>query len=158
MYAKDHVAPLGYEEFGFWRMIERNIDSGVVKITKRNYQEIVENRETEDELAKWLRIRKGQGVCVAPTKEVQAFVTKIGNYVYSNGQFLARHRDRWSRGADAWIIAQAYIDAGTVVTREVSQPECRSPKIPDLCNHFDVKHISLIELMKTLGKPHTAKK
>ena len=161
VFAKDNIAPFGYEEFrGFWTLIERNIESGVVKITKRNYQEVTEGRETEDQLAKWLKIHKGKGVCVPPTKEVQEFATKIGNYVYSNNHFLARHRTRWSRGADAWIIAQAAVDSGIVVTREVSQPECRSPKIPDLCKHFGVKFISLIELMKTLGsaKPTTGKK
>ena len=39
------------------------------------------------------------------------------------------------------------------MTREISQPECHAPKIPDLCKEFDVKHINLIDLMKTLGKP-----
>jgi len=156
VFAKDNIAPLGYEEFGFWKLIERNIESGVVKITKRNYQEITEGRKKEDELAKWLKIRKGQGVCVPPTKVVQEFAARIADYVYSNDQYLSRHRMKWSRGADAWIIAQASIDSGIVVTREVSHPECRSPKIPDLCKQFEVRHITLIQLMKVLGKPQSS--
>jgi hypothetical protein len=154
VYAKDHIAPLGYEEFsGFWKLVERNIETGVVKITKRNYQEITEGRETEDELAKWLKIRKGNGVCVPPNKEVQESAAKIATYVYSSDQYYARYRTKWSNGADAWLIAQASVDSGIVVTREVAQPECHQPKIPDLCKQFDVKYINLIELMKTLGKP-----
>jgi hypothetical protein len=102
-------------------------------------------------LAKWLRLRKATGIGVRPSKEVQAFAAKIGDYVYSNPRFYERHRARFSRGADAWLIAQAAIEGGTVVTREVSQPECHAPKIPDLCIHFGVKFMSLIDLMKILG-------
>jgi len=152
VYAKDNIAPFGYTDFsGFWNMIERNIASGSIKITKRNYQEIVDGRENKDELAKWLKNRKGEGVCVAPSKDVQAFAAKIGEYVFSNDHFYARHRNRFSGGADAWLIAQAAIEGGTVVTREVSHPEAHAPKIPDLCDHFGVKFITLIALMKILG-------
>lgn len=159
VFAKDTIAPIGYAEFaGFWDLIERNMELGTVKITKRNFREITEGREKEDELAKWLRVRKGPGVGVAPTKEVQAYASKIGDYVYSESRFHQRHRDRFSRGADAWLIAQAAIEGGTVVTREVSQPECHAPKIPDICIHFGVKFIPLIEMMKTLGNQPRPKK
>jgi hypothetical protein len=152
VFAKDNIAPIGYTEFaGFWELISRNMESGIIKITKRNFQEITEGRDTLDDLAKWLKPRKGAGIGVPPTKEVQAFAAKIGDYVYSNSRFYERHRARFSRGADAWLIAQAAVEGGTVVTREVSQPECHAPKIPDLCIHFQVKFLSLIELMKILG-------
>jgi hypothetical protein len=152
VFAKDTIAPIGYREFaGFWGLIEQNMESGIIRITKRNFQEITEGRDTEDDLAKWLKPRKGVRIGVPPSKEVQAFAAKIGDYVYSNPKFYERHRARFSRGADAWLIAQAAVEGGTVVTREVSQPECHAPKIPDLCIHFQVKFISLIELMKVLG-------
>jgi hypothetical protein len=158
VFAKDYIAPFGYTEFsGFWSLIERNIASGVIKITKRNFQEITEGRETEDDLAKWLKLqlRKCPGACVAPPKDVQAFAAKVGDYVYSDNRFYARRRARFSKGADAWIVAQAAIDKGTVVTREIPQPTSHDPKIPDLCEHFNVNIITLADLMKLLG---TAKK
>ncbi|MGD0786794.1 MAG: DUF4411 family protein [Terracidiphilus sp.] len=152
VFAKDTIAPIGYKEFaGFWELIERNMETGIIRITKRNFQEITEGRKTEDDLAKWLRPRKGAMIGVPPTKEVQAFAAKIGDYVYSTPKFYERHRARFSRGADAWLIAQAAVEGGIVVTREVSQPGCHAPKIPDLCIHFKVKFVSLIELMKILG-------
>jgi hypothetical protein len=158
VFAKDTIAPFGYTEFsGFWLLIERNIASGVIKITKRNFKEITEGRKGDDELGQWLKLQltKFPSVRVAPSQSVQAFAAKIGDYVYSEDRFYARHRERFSKGADAWIIAQAAIDKGTVVTREISQPSSHEPKIPDLCHHFDVKLITLTDLMKTLG---TAKK
>jgi hypothetical protein len=154
VYAKDEIAPIGYAEYaGFWSLLERNMAAGVIKITRGNYREITENRESDDELASWLKLqlRKDFGVCVAPSKEVQAFVRKIGDYVYSNEQFYARHRARFSRGADAWIVGQAAIDQGTVVTREIPQPTSHDIKIPDLCDHFGVKRIAFSDLMKTLA-------
>jgi Domain of unknown function (DUF4411) len=154
VFAKDNVAPFGFEEYaGFWKLIERNIENGTVKITKRNHQEITENRDTDDELAIWLKSVRGEGVRVPPNKDVQKFAAKIADYVWNNEQYYVRHKTRFSRGADAWLIAQASIDEGFVVTREISQPECHAPKIPDLCKEFDVKQINLIDLMKTLGKP-----
>lgn len=158
VFAKDNIAPIGYKEFaGFWELIERNMESGIIRITKRNFQEITEGREKEDDLAKWLKSRKGATVGVPPTKEVQAFAAKIGDYVYSTPQFYERHRARFSRGADAWLIAQAAVEGGTVVTREVPQPHCHAPKIPDICAHFQVKILSLIDLMKILGNPEATK-
>ena len=154
VYAKDNVAPFGYNEFsGFCKLIERNIDNGTVKIAKRNHQEITQNRDNDDALAVWLKSLKGEAVRVPPNKDVQKFAAKIADYVWSNEQYYVRHKTRFSRGADAWLIAQAAIDVGIVVTREISQPECHAPKIPDLCKQFDVKYINLIELMRTLGKP-----
>jgi hypothetical protein len=154
IFAKDTIAPLGYAEFaGFWDMIQRNMESGTVRITKRNYQEITEGRAPDDELAKWLRLRKGPSIGVPPTKQVQAFVTKIGDYVYSTPHFYERHRTRFSQGADAFLIAQAAVEGGVVVTREQSNPECHAPKIPDLCNQFGVKFVSLTDLMKILASP-----
>jgi len=153
VFAKDHIAPFGIVEVaGFWALMERNIASGVIKITKRNFIEITEGRDADDELAIWLKLQltKFQTVRVVPSKSVQAFASKIGDYVYSEDRFYARHRERFSKGADAWIIAQAAIDKGTVVTREIPQPSSHEPKIPDLCQIFDVKLITLTDLMKTL--------
>jgi len=42
-------------------------------------------------------------------------------------------------------------EKGTVVTQETAEPLSKRPKIPDICKQFDVKWISLMELMKTLG-------
>ena len=154
VFAKDYIAPFGYTEYaGFWSVIERNITSGAIKITKRNFQEITEGRKADDDLAKWLRLQltKCSGVRVAPSKSVQAFAAKIGDYVYSETRFYARYRAKFSKGADAWLIAQAAIDDGTVVTREIPQPTSHQPKIPDLCQEFDVKLITLADLMKVLG-------
>lgn len=154
VFAKDNIAPFGYAELsGFWLLMERNIASDVIKITRRNFKEITEGRKTEDELAKWLRrqLAKCPGACVAPSKSVQAFASKIGDYVYSEPRFYARHRKRFSEGADPWIIAQAAVDKGTVITREVSQPTAHDPKIPDLCLYFEVKFMNLTDLIKTIG-------
>jgi len=154
VWAKDNVAPLGYAEYaGFWTLIERNIASGTIKITKRNFSEITDGRKGDDELAKWLKLQltKWPTVRVSPSKDVQEFAAKIAEYVYSDSRFWARHRARFSNGADAWVIAQAAVDDGTVVTREEPAPESHEPKIPDLCKHFGVRFLNLSDLMKLLG-------
>lgn len=151
IYAKDNFAPFGVQQVSFWNMLAPNIDRGVVKITRRNYREMTEGRDKIDELALWLRTRKKEHACVSPSKEVQEFARKIGDYVYSNDLFFDRYRRRFSTGADPWLIAQAAVDKGAVVTREVSQPLSRDPKIPDICKQFDVKQTTLVNLIRILG-------
>jgi hypothetical protein len=151
IFAKDNFAPFGVAQVSFWKMLAPHIDKGTVRVTRMNYREMTEGRDKDDQLAIWLRTRKREFACVSPSKEVHDLVTRIGDYVYANDLFLDRYRRRFSFGADPWLIAQAGVDKGIIVTRETSQPLSRDPKIPDICKHFDVKLTTLVELIRVLG-------
>ncbi|HZR33484.1 MAG TPA: DUF4411 family protein [Terriglobales bacterium] len=59
------------------------------------------------------------------------------------GEFLAK--------ADCWIIAHAKAKGGTVVTRESKVDKTsQTPKVPNVCEKFDVPFIETKELLKLL--------
>ena len=107
----------------------------------------------DDLLARWARARKGPAYWPEPDGEVQAAYREIADYVdqqYADtspakvGDFLAK--------ADCWIIAHALAKSGTVVTRESKVDKTsKTPKIPNVCEKFDVPFIQTFAMFKTLG-------
>lgn len=59
------------------------------------------------------------------------------------GNFLAK--------ADVWIITHALVDNGTVVTEELPvPPNVLVPKIPNVCQKFNVPFINTTGLLRAL--------
>lgn len=53
--------------------------------------------------------------------------------------------------ADPWLIAIAIVGGYSVVTFERTSASPKKPKIPDICDHFGVKHCNLFQMMRSLG-------
>jgi hypothetical protein len=138
----------------FWHVLERGFQEGVLKLTRRNFKEMLEGRDQKDLLVKWLqtqRERAPKSINVSASIEVQSFAKKIGAYVFSNSQFLPVWQNEFAKGADAWLIAHAAVNDATVVSRETAlTPEAKKPKIPNLCEHFDVKHVNMFDMLDQL--------
>jgi hypothetical protein len=133
----------------FWAWLETQLKAGVLRSSSLVYGEVLGK---DDMLAKWARIRKGDAYWPEPDAEVQAAYRGISDYVddkYKNsspakvGDFLAK--------ADCWIIAHALAKGGTVVTRELKVDKAsQTPKVPNVCEKFDVPFIHTLEMLKVL--------
>lgn len=133
----------------FWSWLEAQLKAGVLKSSSLVYGEVLGK---DDLLAKWARVRKGDAYWPEPDGEVQAAYRKISDYVddkYKDaspakvGDFLAK--------ADCWIIAHALAKGGTVVTRESKVDKAsQTPKVPNVCEKFDVPFIQILEMLKVL--------
>jgi hypothetical protein len=145
----------------FWSVLERGIDDGLVRITRRNFWEMTNGRNKKDELAIWLQTRQERcpkHVGVSPSKEVQELAGNIGAYVFAHPRFLPHWRIEFSKGADAWLIAQAAVDRALVVTRETNlTPDAQKPKIPNLCKHYNVGFINMFDMLDQLTAAFTVK-
>lgn len=53
--------------------------------------------------------------------------------------------------ADPFIIALAKSKGWTVITSEIPDPQRKKPKIPDVCQEYSVKCISLVEFFREQG-------
>lgn len=54
--------------------------------------------------------------------------------------------------ADAWLVAHGIQSSCTIVTHEISDPEMkRAIKIPEPCNHFGVRYIKPIDMLREIG-------
>jgi hypothetical protein len=115
------------------------------------YDEIAHNVAAEDQLAKWVKVRKSTGLFVQnPNKDVQDVVRQIANHVTST---YPRHQAaEFLRGADPFIVAHAKESKGTVVTFEkLVPPNSQQVKIPNVCEKFDVDYCTLYDMLERLG-------
>lgn len=150
IHAKDVTYPMAHAK-SFWSWLDREINKGRIVSAKRVYEELVDGRKQQDDLALWVKDRKHKGLCIPRTPSCHTNATKIGDYLFG-GRYKSRHALKFSRGADPWLIAQAMTDKGTVVTQESSQhPEAEVVRIPDVCHHYEVKCINLTRLFEELN-------
>lgn len=116
---------------------------------KRVYREVAEHKNHQDELAKWVKHRREKGLCISPSKRVQALVGQVEEFVFTK----YRSVEAWdfSRGGDAWVVAHALDSQGIVVTKEsFLHPDAQKARIPDVCDHFDIKCVDTLQMMRLL--------
>jgi len=114
-----------------------------LKIVDRAYQEVIVK---EDNLRKWCEKLKSVICYDSSDPAIQLAVRDI----------LASHRrlldDRTGKsGADPWVIALAKHFQMTVITGEHPTGKVHRPKIPDVCTHYGISCMSIVELIKSEG-------
>ena len=135
-------------EFGenFWQFLEQKGAEDIVASCRAVYDEL---QKKEDELKAWATQQQGNGFFWEPDEQVQATYGRIGDYV------AAKYKPEFSApflaGADAWVIAQASVHGGVVVTNEKPAPGSNNPKIPDIARQFHVQTLGLFAVLRTLG-------
>jgi hypothetical protein len=132
----------------FWSALETQVSAGRIRVPKMVYEEIVGDAP-KDELAKWLKLRKSDGFCVSPSKQVQASFQKLADHVVAN--YAPPYSFEFLKVADPWIIAHAMESKGVVVTFEVKSLGTGRVKIPNICADLDVPRMNLYAMMKALG-------
>lgn len=148
LYAIDLAPP-------FWKFIDEQVKAGNVRSSLRVYKEIMATEDPKDELAKWVKNRKNNGMFIDPAgdKSVQGKVSEINDWVCKKyaqtgnyakvGEFLS--------GADTWTISHAVCCAGVVVSHETRVDRTsQKPKIPNVCSRFGVECIDLKEMLRRL--------
>jgi hypothetical protein len=114
---------------------------------ERVFREIMTFKQG-DLLKQWVSPRKTDGLCIEPDKRVSECLNKIADYLYTATVTNKKTRKPqlrykpaqaavFGRGADAFVIAHAMADKGTVVTFESDKyPDSQRIRIPDICDHF----------------------
>lgn len=134
----------------FWERMAEHIESGNILSVRRVYQEMAEQEKHQDAVAQFVTNRRNQGLCVSPSREVTSKVGEIEAYVFS--KYDAVRVLEFSRGGDPWVIAQAFVDSGIVVTKESAlRPNAQKPRVPDICQHFGVKCVDTLTMFRMLG-------
>jgi Domain of unknown function (DUF4411) len=90
-------------------------------------------------------------------------LTEIADYLYTSTiphrktkepqlRYKPAQAEVFGRGADAFVIAHAMADKGTVVSFESEKcPESQRIRIPDICQHFEIDCINLKGLLFAMG-------
>jgi hypothetical protein len=139
----------------FWMRLAEQVETGNVLCPRRVYKEVAEHEKHQDEVAHWVKTRKDRGLCVYPIADVQTLVGQIEKSLWETPRTPPYdHAELWAfcKGGDPWVIAHAKVQGGTVVTMETNKtPQAKKPRIPDVCDKFDVDCVTLLEMFKILG-------
>lgn len=117
--------------------------------------EIVSCREVSRELADFAHeglrtwVTANSRVFHVPTPEEAAFIGDIYRIAHFRQNIEQQKLLKGGKVADPFVIAKARIEGRTVVTREAFRPN--AAKIPNICQHFGVRCVSLQEFMEEQG-------
>lgn len=132
----------------FWDALAEQAIRGRVRASKMVYEEIVKD-DREDEVSRWLKQRRLNGLCVTPSRSVQINFRVIADHVHS--RYRLHQAAKFLAGADPWVIAHASDDNGAVVTFETYQANSQRVKIPNVCNDHGVQWMNLYDMIEELG-------
>jgi hypothetical protein len=127
----------------YWEILTKLGTIGTIFIPELVYEEIV---RTEDELSKWL---KGSKI---PINKISEPVTKHIRNILSDYPTLVNNTKARSL-ADPWVIAHAFHENATVVTKEekVTALNSNKIKIPNVCETMGIKWINDFQFIDELG-------
>ncbi len=102
---------------------------------------LLELAQKDDEIHKWAKVNSAMFVPL--DEEVQEATRQIlAHFPRLVGAMKDRNR------ADPFVIALAKVKAATVITGERSSGTRERPRIPNVCDHFNIGHRTLLQLIR----------
>ncbi len=133
---------------GFWESLLHHNNIGNLESIDHVKKELLESK---DNLAAWSK-KAPDLFASTDSKLVLADYGAIIQWAQSQERFNDAAKSEFASGVDAWVIAYAKANNAIVVTQEVSAPKSRKDvKIPDVCNHFNVKYTNTFDMLQKLG-------
>ena len=105
---------------------------------------LVELEKKDDDVFNWAKSR--QEIFYPITEDIQKAATDILSIFPT---LVDTRKDRSQ--ADPFVIAVAIVHSCTVVTGEKSTGTQNRPRIPNVCDHFGIRHMNIIELIREQG-------
>lgn len=126
---------------GLWEHLEELSSKGMLHSTE---EVLVELKRNDDELLRWAKSQSGLFMPVDDGIQVEVLrVLKDHPKLYD----IEKNKS----GADPFVIAHALQNGYTVVTEEKKSGNFGKPKIPDVCEHYGIRNINLINLLREQG-------
>ncbi|WP_321827812.1 DUF4411 family protein [Maribacter dokdonensis] len=137
----------------FWLKIKSLSQAGIITSIDKVKKEIFDNSSHEDELKLWCDSNLSNEFFINTDTVLENYISivnwtnSMSHHYTSNAikEFLETDL------ADPWLIAFAMSNNWTIVTYEKSQPERKNRiKIPEVCNHFNIRYINTIQMFREL--------
>ncbi|WP_369930057.1 PIN domain-containing protein [Xanthomonas sp. NCPPB 2632] len=129
-----------------WAGLEQLIEEGAVVSTKEVWTEL-QNGEPNKHVHPWLKARKH--IFTVPSAKELGMVGQILAVPHFQAIIGEKQRLRGTPVADPFVVAAAWARDAAVVTEEQHKPN--ASKIPNVCEHFKVRYLSLEEFMAEQG-------
>ena len=125
-----------------WDKIDFHIKQGEILIPSEVYEEL---RTGGDNLFEWIKERKARIV-----KELDEEQVKIVFKIEAKFPNLI-DKNKTKPDADPFVIALAYQKNWKVVTTEIFSQNPNKPKIPNVCEHYKITCLNIVEFFKDLN-------
>jgi hypothetical protein len=114
----------------------------------------------KDALATWVKDEVPEEFFASvEDPNVQDAYAKVVQWVEGHKQYSRAAKQKFVRGADPWLVADALVNRLVLVTYEVSSPESKAfVKLPDVAAHFKVACIPPYVLLRQLNVQLTLQK
>jgi predicted nucleic acid-binding protein len=139
----EHYRPSVFQRL--WQDMPGLVADGRLALAEAAYREVT---HTDDDLKRWM-VALRQHV-VANNQSIEAQHAAIQSHPMGVALILKGAATPRS-DADSRIIATAMYLRGTVVTKEKPSNSPRKPKIPNVCAHFRVPCVNMMEMLELLG-------
>ncbi len=134
----------------FWDFLKQKAEEGVIASPEFVLHELCgSDPKKEDALEKWAKPLRGI-MFLDVDESVQASYNRIADYVQDNSNYKPYWIAKFLDGGDPWVIAYAKAHGGRIVTLETRQPEAKKPKIPDVADYFNIKCITIWDMLSVL--------
>jgi hypothetical protein len=124
-----------------WENFDSLINEGNLIASEEVY---VELEKKEDDLYKWVKERSD--IFQPISEDIQNSVSEI---LAIFPTLVDSRKDRSQ--ADPFVIALARIKDCTVVTGERNTGTSSRPRIPNVCDHFGIRNINIVTLIREQG-------
>ncbi len=124
-----------------WRVIEEVLESGIVISSEEVLDEITKG---DDSLIEWAKARKGS--FIESDEDIQSIVRDI---LRKNDRFVLGSKK--TNGADPFVIALAKVKLCKVVTEEPRSGTNNPPKIPNICEQYDIEYIDFNDFLREIN-------
>jgi hypothetical protein len=132
----------------YWNWFEKMVDAGRITSHKCAIKEVLdgEKKGQPERIVTWVKTRQAKLADNTPdSKECQELIGKLCLFSYE--KFGSAKTVEFTKGADMFLIARAFLDDGTLVTQESDKKMVR---IPTVCDKFNVPHMTLFQMNKAL--------
>jgi hypothetical protein len=128
-----------------WKKFDALVADGGLISVREAYREIQDSNLPD--LRAWAK--DNAALFPTPSADEGAFIAKIYAIQHFQQNIEQQKLLKGGRNADPFVIAEAAISAGTVVTMELLKPN--AAKIPNICHHFGIPCMTLEEFMEAEG-------
>jgi hypothetical protein len=139
----------------FWAKISDLSKQGIIKSIDKVKIEIYDNSSHEDDLKYWCKNNLPSDFFINTESAVVNYAL-IANWANSMNQHYKQNAIEEFLStdlADPWLVAYAKGQDITIVTYEKSEPNRKNRiKIPEVCNHFGVRYINTVEMLRELSE------
>ena len=126
---------------GLWKRLDHLIDGERMIVPDQVFDDL---ERQKDDLHEWVKKRSER--LVVPIDDAQQL--QVAEIMSTFEKLVESGSNR--SGSDPWVIALAKI-RGAVAVHQESHGTPKKPKIPNVCEHYGVRHMTILEVVKAEG-------